>query len=163
MFEKSMRTISRVMRMDEATWERHANPWSAYSRMATLPVIILAIWSRRWIGWHFLWLIALLLLWNWWNPRAFPKPASTESWASHAVRGEKLYLEKGNAICEAGEARAVKGWTLISLLGLPPLVSGLKRYRWGQTLLGALLVYVGKIAFLVIMARISRRSSSSSE
>jgi len=76
MFEKSMRTISRVMRMDEATWERHANPWSAYTRMATLPAIILAIWSRRWIGWHFLWSIALLLLLNWWNPRAFPKPAN---------------------------------------------------------------------------------------
>jgi len=163
MFENALRSIAKAMRMDDATWERHANPWSAYTRMATLPVILLAIWSRRWVGWYFLWWIGMLLVWNWWNPRAFPKPASTESWAAHAVRGEQLYLARGKAVCEPREARAVKGWTLLSLLGLPALVIGLKRYRWRPLLVGTLLVYGGKLAFLQIMVRISRRTSRSVE
>jgi len=163
MFETGLKAIADVMRMDDATWERHANPWSVYSRMGTLPFIILAIWSRRWIGWHFLWWIGVLLLWNWWNPRAFPKPRNTENWASHAVRGEKLYLEQGEAVCAPAELAAIKGCTLLSLLGIPALIVGLKAYRWRPALLGGVLIYTGKLAFLQIMARISQRSGESIE
>ena len=43
------------MRMDDATWRRHANPWSVWTCATVLPVIIFAVWSRVWIGrWRFL-------------------------------------------------------------------------------------------------------------
>src|SRR4051794_8466517 len=31
-------------------WERHANPASVWARFAALPLIVLGIWSRDWIG-----------------------------------------------------------------------------------------------------------------
>jgi hypothetical protein len=43
--------IISIFRMGEDTWERHANPWSVWSRTTVLPVLILAAWSRVWIGW----------------------------------------------------------------------------------------------------------------
>ncbi len=45
------RTIARLFRMDDATWLRHANPWSVILRFTVLPLLILAFWSRLWLGW----------------------------------------------------------------------------------------------------------------
>ena len=78
--------------MDERVWERHANPWSVWSRFATFPLIMLALWSVHWIGWYCLIPIATLAIWLWLNPRVFPPPASTQSWASRAVLGERVFL-----------------------------------------------------------------------
>jgi hypothetical protein len=80
--------------MDDAAWARHANPWSVWTRVPILPLLALAVWSRVWIGWWALVPIALLLAWTWMNPRAFPAPRTTESWASHAVLGERLWLAR---------------------------------------------------------------------
>lgn len=81
-----------LFRMDERTWERHANPWSVWSRVATFPLLMLALWSAHWIGWLCLIPIALVALWLWLNPRIFPPPFSTQSWAARAVLGERVYL-----------------------------------------------------------------------
>lgn len=35
--------FARAMTMDDATWERHANPWSVWTRMATLPLLLPAL------------------------------------------------------------------------------------------------------------------------
>ena len=43
--------ITSIFQMDDNTWERHANPWSVWSRTTVLPALILAAWSRVWIGW----------------------------------------------------------------------------------------------------------------
>jgi len=37
------------MGMDDATWKRHANPWSGWSRITILPLLCLAIMSRVWV------------------------------------------------------------------------------------------------------------------
>ncbi len=84
--------IAAIFQMDERVWERHANPWSVWSRFATFPFLMLAFWSAHWIGWYCIILILLLALWLWLNPRIFPPPASTQSWASRAVLGERVYL-----------------------------------------------------------------------
>ena len=38
--------IARSFSMSEETWQRHANPWSVWTRFTALPLIILAAWSR---------------------------------------------------------------------------------------------------------------------
>jgi hypothetical protein len=84
--------IAALLQMDERVWERHANPLSVWTRFATFPFLMLSFWSAHWIGWYCLAPIVLLALWLWLNPRIFPPPASTQSWASRAVLGERVYL-----------------------------------------------------------------------
>ncbi|MGR3662373.1 MAG: DUF6653 family protein [Paracoccaceae bacterium] len=85
---------ARLMVMDDATWARHANPWSFWTRFSALPLLTLAIWSRVWIG-HYAWGAAVLaILWIWLNPRAFAPPQSTDSWPARAVMGERVYLNR---------------------------------------------------------------------
>lgn len=45
------RTIARPFGMDDATWLRHAHPWSVILRFTVLPLLILAFWNRLWLGW----------------------------------------------------------------------------------------------------------------
>lgn len=84
--------LAALMQMDERAWERHASPWSVWTRFASFPLLMLALWSAHWIGWYCLIPIAILAAWLWLNPRIFPPPASTQSWASRAVLGERVYL-----------------------------------------------------------------------
>lgn len=86
------RFLAALMQMDERAWQRHANPWSVWTRFATFPLLMLALWSAHWIGWYCLLPVGLLAIWLWLNPRIFPPPASTQSWASRAVLGERVYL-----------------------------------------------------------------------
>ncbi len=80
------------MRMDEHAWERHANPWSVWTRIASAPFLMLAIWSIHWIGWWAALPLGAFAIWYWLNPRIFPPPASTRSWAARAVMGERVYI-----------------------------------------------------------------------
>ena len=72
------RGIARLFAMSDGVWARHANPWSVWTRMATLPVLLLALWSRAWIGWWALLPVAAVLVWTWLNPRLFPPPRTTD-------------------------------------------------------------------------------------
>ena len=68
------RKFAFAMSMDDATWLRHANPWSVWSRASVLPLVILAVWSREWLGpWSWA-AIALSVSWMWLNPRIFRRP-----------------------------------------------------------------------------------------
>lgn len=113
--------LAALMQMDERVWERHANPWSVWSRLATFPLLMLAIWSWHWIGWIALLPVALLALWLWLNPRVFSPPASTQSWASRAVLGERVFLlrmihpvplEHTNVATLLGVATSVSGFVM---------------------------------------------------
>ena len=55
------RFAERLMSMDDEAWARHANPWSAWTRFSCGPFIVLAIWSRVWLGWWALLPLALAL------------------------------------------------------------------------------------------------------
>jgi hypothetical protein len=44
------RKLALAMSMDDATWLGQANPWSVWSRASVLPLVILAVWSRQWLG-----------------------------------------------------------------------------------------------------------------
>jgi len=40
--------VARMFALSATTWERHANPWSVWTRFAILPLAVIAVWSRAW-------------------------------------------------------------------------------------------------------------------
>jgi len=138
--------IARLHRMDDATWARHANPWSVWTRVPILPLLALAVWSRVWIGWWAILPVLLLLGWAWINPRVFPPPASLDSWGSRAVLGERLWLARSevpvparhrtlpsllNAVAGAGGALLLIGLVLLSgAMPLTGLTTALLAKMW---------------------------------
>ncbi|MBY8977669.1 hypothetical protein KHP62_17785 [Rhodobacteraceae bacterium NNCM2] len=113
------------MKMDDAAWQRHASPWSVYSRFIILPLFALAVWSRVWLGWWCLFPVALVALWTWVNPRLFAAPARLDSWASQAVMGERIFLNrKADPVPEHHRRMAVI-LTWASTIGVAVLAYGL--------------------------------------
>ena len=140
--------LEKLMAMDDATWKRHANPWSVWTRMPILPLLVLAIWSRVWLGWWCLGPIALLCLWTYLNPRAFSEPSSTDNWASKATFGERVWLNRKTVPIPGHHARFAQRLNAVAALGMIPLVYGLVFYEPFVTLLGLSLVIMGKLWFL---------------
>ena len=50
MFEPSLKGFATLFRLDDEGWERHANPWSVWTRVATWPVLMLVLWSFHWFA-----------------------------------------------------------------------------------------------------------------
>ena len=138
--------IAALFRMDDDTWERHANPWSVWTRTTVLPAFILAAWSRVWIGWGALGPGALALLWTWLNPRLFGRPASLDSWASRAVLGERVWIDRDEV--PAHHRLAPRILNAVSGVGMLFVIWGVARLAVWPTLFGAALVYAGKLWFL---------------
>ena len=140
--------IAKLFSMSDETWERHANPWSVWTRFTVLPIIIAAIWSRVWIG-PWAWApTALAILWTWFNPRMFRKPASTDNWASKAVLGERVWLNRKQVPVSTHHRVVPNLLSGISGLGLPFLFWGLWELNIWSTVVGTVLVYAGKVWFL---------------
>ncbi len=142
------RSIANLFKMDDATWLRHANPWSVGTRFTVLPLIILAIWSRIWWGW-FSWLpIAIALFWMWFNPRIFPQPQSTNNWASKAVFGERVWLNRDRIPVPQHHQKVPSLLNLVSVSGIPFLILGLVNLEVYPTLIGTILIILGKLWFI---------------
>src|SRR5207237_625012 len=77
--------IADAFRMTDEVWQRHANPWSVYTRFAAIPPLLAAIWSRAWIGVWCLVPIALVAVWLWLNPRVFAPVSLPVAWASKGI------------------------------------------------------------------------------
>ena len=88
------RKISKLFYLTDENWMKHANPWSVWTRYSVLPIIVLAFWSRIWIGWWYLIPATVSLVWMFLNPIFFNKPKSTKNWASKSVLGERVYLNR---------------------------------------------------------------------
>ncbi len=85
------RRIAALFRLDDDAWRRHANPWSVVLRNTALPLLILAFWSRLWLGWWAVVPVAAALLWTWLNPRIFRPPRSFDHWTSKGVLGHRIF------------------------------------------------------------------------
>lgn len=134
--------------MSDETWERHTNPRSVWTRFTVLPCLIAAIWSRDWIG-IWAWLPTMLaIFWAWVNPRVFEKPASTNNWASKAVLGERIWINRKIIPVPMSHQRMPIILSGITALGIPLLIWGLWKLNAWPTLCGVLLVYAGKVWFL---------------
>ena len=92
--DRLLHSLASFFRLDEAGWARHANPWSVWTRVAIWPALVPALWSIHWIGWWAALPLALIAFWAFVNPRAFPPPVSTRSWAARGVLGERIYLAR---------------------------------------------------------------------
>ncbi|WP_353571611.1 DUF6653 family protein [Candidatus Albibeggiatoa sp. nov. BB20] len=133
-------------RMSNEVWERHANPWSVWTRYSGLPLLIMAVWSRVWISWWSLIPIALVITWIWINPRLFSKPQSTNNWASKAVLGERILLE--HTAIPIHHLTTLKVLKLIMMIGTVLTIYGLIMLHFCLTILGVVIVILGKSWFL---------------
>ncbi|NBD32297.1 MAG: hypothetical protein GVY17_04825 [Cyanobacteria bacterium] len=140
--------IAQTFRMSETVWQKHANPWSVWTRTTVLPLLAIAIWSRQWWGWWSILPVAITFFWTWLNPRLFKKPASTNNWASKAVLGERVWLNRHQIPVPQHHHQMPNLLNLLSALGLPFFLGGLLIFNLWSTVLGACLVYCGKFWFL---------------
>jgi len=141
--------LASAFAMDERTWARHANPWSVYTRATALPLLIAALWSRAWLGWPgALALCAIAVAWTWFNPRLFPPPASTKNWASEAVLGERIWLNRQHVAVPPHHRTLPHILSGLSALGMIPIVWGLWHLAAWPTLSGIGLVLLSKFWFL---------------
>jgi hypothetical protein len=67
---------------------RHSNPWSAWTRLFSAPLLFVPVWNRSWRQGALLgvWLIA--------NPVVFAEPKDDEAWATRAMLGEEMWITK---------------------------------------------------------------------
>lgn len=78
--------------LSDKTWERHANPWSGWTRVVSMPLLMLGLYFQN------IWILIGVVLWTIINPMLFPKPKSTQNWMSKGVLGEKLYYKDGKKL-----------------------------------------------------------------
>ena len=142
------RQAERLMSMTDESWARHANPLSVYSRFSTLPLLVLAIWSRAWLGWWALVPVALAVGWIWLNPRLFARPARTDNWASKGTFGERVYLNQATIPIPRHYTVWGRFLSAVSGLGTIPLAWGLYAFDPGWVCFGAALI-VGAKTWLV--------------
>lgn len=142
------RLSERLMSMDDDVWARHANPWSVYSRLTCLPLIVLALWSRSWIGWWSLLPLALALFWTWYNPRAFPPSTRVDSWASKGTFGERLFLNRKRVPVPRHHDTMAKILTALAAFGSLILLYGLIVLDVWPTVFGLCLTIVAKVWFV---------------
>ncbi|MEM7570614.1 MAG: DUF6653 family protein [Pseudomonadota bacterium] len=142
------KAFAALMRMDEAAWARHANPWSGWTRIATMPVLTLAIWSRVWIGSWALLPCAALVVWIWLNPRLFPPIASKQAWVTKGVWGEKLWLEMPRAQLPRQHRRLCDMLNALAGLALLPYAWGLWHLQLWPTVFGLCLTILAKLWFI---------------
>lgn len=140
--------LLKIFLLDDENWLKHANPWSVWSRFATLPFVIAAIWSRVWIGWYCLVPILLLVVWLVINPTLFKKPKSFSSWASRAVLGERIYMKRKDVPIADTHRLPITMLNVLQTLSGLILVYGLWDLNMYLTIYGATLVYVSKMWFL---------------
>ncbi|SHH26488.1 DUF6653 family protein [Marivita hallyeonensis] len=142
------KVTERSMGMSDAVWRRHANSLSAWTRILSgLPLIALAIWSRVWIGWGALIVLAAVAVWIWLNPRVFPEPRNFDAWTSRAVLGEYVFLNRRDTVA-AHHIRMANVLSWSTLPGLILLVAGLWRLDLVWTFAGTVLTILPKLWFL---------------
>lgn len=143
------RKIAQLFNLTDENWMKHANPWSVWTRYSVLPIIVLAFWSRIWIGWWCLVPGVLSLLWMFFNPVFFKKPKSTKNWASKSVMGERVYLNRDRVEIPAIHQSPIQNiLNSISSIGMILAIWAIFEYSIWGAILGVTLAYLGKSWFL---------------
>ncbi|MFI6321097.1 DUF6653 family protein [Nonomuraea sp. NPDC050556] len=129
--------------MTDEAWRRHANPWSVWTRFAAIPLMMLAVWSRTWIGWWSLAPIALVVVWLAVNPHVFP-PVGPTSWTAKGIYGEKLWLND-RSLVSADHKNVLRFLTALGLAGFALVIWGLIVLQAWPVVFGATLITVGQL------------------
>jgi hypothetical protein len=141
-------TVAGLFGMDETTWMRHANPLSVILRNTVLPVLIIAFWSRFWLGWWATVPVAVALLWAWLNPRIFPPPESLDHWTSQGVLGERVWLNRDTVPVPVYHRNVPNILSAVSGVGILFVIWGVLVFDPCPVLFGSAVVYLGKLWFL---------------
>ena len=152
------KATERLMAMDDRTWQRHANPWSGWTRVLSMPLFSIAVWSRDWIGWWCLVPSLPTIVWVWINPRLFPPPASLDNWMSRGVLGERVWLADLPGTIADHHRPVIRATTWIASLGGLVWLVGLCTFDLTATLAGLTASMLGKLWFLDRMVWIERES-----
>jgi hypothetical protein len=77
-----------IKRLLREIFRYHSNPWSAWTRLLSVPLVFVPIWTRSWRQGVILgvWLMA--------NPVVFPEPKDDKAWATRAMLGEEMWIAK---------------------------------------------------------------------
>jgi hypothetical protein len=140
---------ARLFGLQGDAWMRHANPRSVWSRFTCVSLFALAVWSRDWIGWYCLVPVAAAMVWTWINPRLFGVPTSTRNWASKAVFGERVWMDRKNVtIPDQFTSRVPNLANAYSCIGLVMPAYGLVALDVWLTVAGIVIVHGGKLWYL---------------
>jgi hypothetical protein len=139
--------VARLFRMDDRTWARHASPWSVWTRIASLPLLLLAVWSHAWLGAWALVPVGLMGLWLWFNPRIFPAPVRTDTWSARATFGERVWLNRHDVPVPAHHARVAHILSAVSAVGFLAALVGAFLNDLLATMTGGLLAWISKMWF----------------
>jgi hypothetical protein len=144
--------MAKAFGLEGDTWQRHANPWSVYTRIPIPPLLVAAIWTRSRLGWRSLVPVGLMCAWTAINPRAFPPPRSLDHWASKAVMGETYWANRKEVPVPPRHRVAPTVLGGVSALGVPFVACGLVVRDGWMVLFGLAIQMAGKIWFLDRMA-----------
>ena len=139
-----MSRVADTFRMTDDAWQRHANPWSVWTRFAAIPLMILAIWSRVWLGWWCVVPIGAVIVWLWLNPHVFAPVESPTSWAAKGIYGEKLWLKERDRV-PPDQRRVLRLLVPVAGAGFVLLSYGLVRLEIWPTVFGASLVVLAQL------------------
>lgn len=143
------RKIAKVFQLTDENWMKHANPLSVWTRYSVLPIIVIAFWSRAWIGWWCLIPVTLSILWMFFNPVVFKKPKSTKNWASKAVLGERVYLNRDKIpLPEHHNIPLLDILNGIAFAGVILVIWSVINYSAWGAVSGVTVAYLGKSWFL---------------
>jgi hypothetical protein len=104
-------------------FSRHSHPWSAWTRWASTPLLLLPVWNRSARQG------AIVGVWFALNAVVFPPPRDDSAFATRVVLGEERWLEE----------RPVSGALAINAVASGALViaiDGARRHRRGQMTIG---------------------------
>jgi hypothetical protein len=142
------RNIAKLFKLTDENWMRHANPWSVWTRYSVLPIIVLAFWSRVWIGWWAAIPVILSLAWMFFNPVFFKKAGSTKNWASKSVLGERVWSNRDKIAIPVYHNTAPHILNGISSLGMLLSIWAIVALSIWPAVLGIALAYLGKSWYL---------------
>ena len=140
--------IANVFRLTDENWMRHANPWSVWTRYSVLPLIILAFWSRVWIGWLSAVPVVISLAWMFFNPLLFSKVKSTNNWASKSVLGERIWMNRDKIQVPPRHKTMPKILNGVSSIGMLLAIWSIVTLSVWPAVAGVALAYLGKSWYL---------------
>ena len=140
--------LAKIFHLTPENWMKHANPWSVGTRYSVLPIIILAFWSRVWIGWWCLIPAAASLAWMFFNPVFFKKPRSTKNWASKSVLGERVWQNRNKIPVPAHHIILPQILNGVSSVGMLLSIWAIIQLSIWPAVLGVALAYLGKSWYL---------------
>jgi hypothetical protein len=105
---KEIQMSSPLKRLTGKVFEHHSNPWSAWTRLLSVPLVFVPFWTRSWRH------AALVGAWLLLNPVVFSEPEDDSAWATRAMLGEEMWiaerpLDKAMAVNVAASVFGIGG------------------------------------------------------